>query len=125
MHVKKLTPVLKVDEIEGCIEFWTNLGFEKTAEVPHGDKLGFVILMKDGVEVMYQTRASIADDVPALAEAPQRGSFLFIEVDDVAAVETLVPTTAHVIPRRKTFYGSDELIVREPGGNVIGFAQFG
>ena len=125
MRVKKLTPVLKVDEIEGCLEFWTNLGFEKTAEVPHGDKLGFVILKKDDVEVMYQTSASIADDVPALAGSPQRGSFLFIEVDDVAAVENIVPASAQVIPRRKTFYGSDELIVREPGGNVVGFAQFG
>jgi len=29
-----------------------------------------------------------------------------------------------VIPRRTTFYGADELIVREPGGNVVTFAQF-
>lgn len=125
MEAKQLTPVLCVEEIESCLEFWVRLGFEKTAEVPHGEKIGFVILKKEGVEIMYQTRASVAADIPALADAPQRGSFLFIEVDDADAVEKLLPASAYVIPRRKTFYGSDEIIVREPGGNVVAFAQMG
>jgi hypothetical protein len=30
-----------------------------------------------------------------------------------------------LVPRRKTFYGAEEIFVREPGGNVVGFAQFG
>jgi hypothetical protein len=30
-----------------------------------------------------------------------------------------------IVPRRTTFYGSQELIVREPGGNAVTFAQFG
>jgi hypothetical protein len=29
-----------------------------------------------------------------------------------------------VKPRHKTFYGSIEIYVREPGGNTVGFAQF-
>src|SRR4029453_8853944 len=45
--MKKLTPVLFVGEIEPCLEFWTRLGFERTAEVPEGDRLGFVLLTKD------------------------------------------------------------------------------
>jgi hypothetical protein len=38
----------------------------------------------------------------------------------VRALEGVEP----VIPRRTTFYGADELIVREPAGNVVTFAQF-
>jgi hypothetical protein len=125
MRVKKLTPVLYVDAIEPCLDFWTRLGFEKTAEVPQGDKLGFVILKKDDVEVMYQTRASVANDIPALKDAPVKGSFLFIEVDDINAIDTLLAGKDYVIPRRTTFYGADEVIVREPAGNVVAFAQFG
>lgn len=30
-----------------------------------------------------------------------------------------------VVPRRSTFYGAEEVFVREPGGNVVGFAEFG
>jgi len=125
MLTKKLTPVLYVDAIEPCLDFWTRLGFEKTAEVPEGDKLGFVILKKDDVEVMYQTRASVANDIPALKDSPVKGSFLFIEVDDINAIDALLAGKDYVIPRRTTFYGADEVIVREPAGNVIAFAQFG
>ena len=49
------------------------LGFEKTIEVPHADKLGFVALQKDGTEVMYQTYASLGDDMPQVAEAAKKG----------------------------------------------------
>jgi hypothetical protein len=28
-----------------------------------------------------------------------------------------------VVPRRQTFYGMDEIGVREPGGHVVMFAQ--
>ena len=57
--IRKLTPVIMVDAIEPCVPFLERVGFAKTAEVPEGDRLGFVILAKDGVEVMYQTRASV------------------------------------------------------------------
>jgi uncharacterized glyoxalase superfamily protein PhnB len=123
--IKKLTPVLVVDAIEPCLSFWTErLGFTKTVEVPEGDKLGFVILEKDGIEVMYQTWASVKNDVPNVAEgSPRHQTVLFIEVADVDAVAKAVQGMPVVVPRRKTFYGMDEIGVREPGGNIITFAQ--
>ena len=125
MKVGKLTPVLIVEAIEPCLPFWIDrLGFTKTAEVPHGDQLGFVILVRDGVEVMYQTRASVQGDVPALADTPSRGNLLYFEVDDLDAVENALQGVSLVIPRRTTFYGAQEIIVREPGGNAVAFAQF-
>ncbi|HYJ79700.1 MAG TPA: VOC family protein [Longimicrobiaceae bacterium] len=121
--MKKLTPVLVVDRVEPCAEFWTGrLGFARTTEVPHGDELGFVILQKDGVEIMYQSRASVAADLPALAEGPHR-TVLYVEVDDLDAVERAVQGAEVVQPRRTTFYGMQEIAVREPGGNVVVFAQ--
>ncbi len=123
--MKKLSPVLVVDEIEPCLPFWVDrLGFEKTAEVPEGSRLGFVILRKDEVEVMYQSRESVEKDVPALA--PERGGHsigLFIEVSDVGAIERALAGFDVILPRRKTFYGMDEVGVREPGGNSVIFAQ--
>jgi uncharacterized glyoxalase superfamily protein PhnB len=123
--IKKLSPVLVVDEIESCLAFWVDrLGFEKTVEVPDGSKLGFVILQKDGVEVMYQSRASVEKDIPALL--PERGGHpiaLFIEVSDVGAVERALEGFEMILPRRKTFYGMDEVGFNEPGGNAVIFAQ--
>lgn len=126
MKIQKLTPVLMVEAIEPVLDFWVKrLGFNRTTEVPHEGHLGFVILEKDGIEVMYQTRASVASDVAPLAQSPMKGTFLFFQVDDLDAVEKALEGIAPVVPRRKTFYGADELIVREPGGNAITFAQFG
>jgi hypothetical protein len=123
--MNKLTPVLIVDEIEPCLPFWVDrLGFEKTLELPEGSSLGFVILKKDSVEVMYQSRESVAKDVPSLV--PERGGHaigLFVEVSDVAAVERALDGFEVVVPRRRTFYGMDEIGVREPGGNSVIFAQ--
>ena len=122
---RKLAPVIVVDEIEPCLPFWTDrLGFVKTAEVPEGNKLGFVILAKDGVEIMYQSRESVANDIPALAKRfADPSSAFFIEVADVATIEVELKGVETVVPRRKTFYGMDEIGVREPAGHVVVFAQ--
>ena len=125
MQMRRLTPVLMVDAIEPVLDFWVQrLGWTKTTEVPHEGRLGFVILESGPLQLMYQTRESVAADVPPLAESPQRGTFLFIQVDDLNAVEKALAGITPVVPRRKTFYGADELIVREPAGNVVTFAQF-
>ena len=126
--VKKLTPVLFVHAIEPALPFWMDrLGFEKTVEVPEGDNLGFVILVKGNVEVMYQSWASVAKDVPKLAEGPRVArSYLFVEIEP-ADFDDLVKQLAGaeiVVPVRKTFYDAREIGVREPGGNVVTFAAF-
>jgi catechol 2,3-dioxygenase-like lactoylglutathione lyase family enzyme len=121
---KKLAPVVYVEAIEPVLAFWEKLGFERTVEVPEGDALGFVILHKDGVEVMYQTRASVQADVPALADTPMRGSMLFFEVAKLDPVLDALEGVEHVVPRRQTFYGADEVFVRDPAGNLVGFAEF-
>jgi uncharacterized glyoxalase superfamily protein PhnB len=122
--MKKLTPLLAVEAIEPSLSFWVDaLGFTRTVEVPHDDALGFVILEKDGYEVMLQTIASIKADVPA-AVPPAGASLLYIEVEDLRTVEEAVAEHELLVPRRKTFYGAEEIFVREPGGNVVGFAEY-
>lgn len=125
--MKKLTPILTVDAIEPCLPFWTErLGFTVTNQVPHEDRLGFAMLEKDGVEIMYQTHASVEADVAAVgARGAGARSLLFIEVADVHDVARRLEGVEVVVPMRKTFYGSEELFVQAPCGTVVGFAQFG
>ena len=127
MTVKKISPVLIVDAIEPVLPLWDALGFARTAEVPHGDRLGFVILAADGLEVMYQTADSVRDDAAAVMQGPRAlgAAALFIEVDDLAAAEAKLPPGSDVVVRqRKTFYGSTETILRDAAGNVVTLAQF-
>ena len=124
--VKKLTPVLFVAEIEPCVRFWTEqLGFQKTTEVPDGNKLAFVILVKGNVELMYQSYASAEKDSPATAQVARKGpTFLYIEVDDLEAIKAAVKGSEVVMTERTTFYGAREIGIKEPGGHYLTFAQF-
>jgi uncharacterized glyoxalase superfamily protein PhnB len=124
MSDMKITPILFVDAIEPSLEFWVGrLGFEKTVEVPEGDKLGFVILNKDGSEIMLQTRESIKKDVSAASQAMlSMTSCLFVEVDNFDDALARVKGAEVIVPERDTFYGMREIYVREPEGQIVGFA---
>jgi uncharacterized glyoxalase superfamily protein PhnB len=124
-EMKKLTPVIFVDEVEPCVTFWQDLGFERTMEVPEGDRLGFAAVEKGGVEIMYQSRASVAADLPALAEGDfdRSGSVLFIEVERLDDLLPLLEGVEVVVPERTTFYGAREIFVRASCGTVVGFAE--
>ncbi len=125
--IKKVTPVLIVDRIEPVLPLWHALGFARAAEVPHGEGLGFVILVRDGVEVMYQTFDSVRGDEAKVLDGSRAigASALFIEVDDLDAIAAQVPAgTDVIVKRRQTFYGSNETVIRDAAGNVITFAQF-
>lgn len=122
--MKKLTPVLIVPSIEECLPFWVGrLGFEKSVEVPHDGRIGFVILNHGPVELMLQSVASVAADVPALAREPLRAA-LYVEVDDLAPIRNAVAGAPAVFAERTTFYGATEIGVRDPAGNSVTFAQF-
>jgi len=124
----RLTPVLVVDAVEPCIVFWTErFGFTAENQVPGDDgKLVFASVKKEDIEVMYQTRASVIAERPdAASELTGHSTVLFISTDDLDAVEKAIAGAPVVSPRHTTFYGSTEIYVREPGGNTVGFAQFG
>lgn len=128
--MKKLTPVLLVEEVEPCLGFWEVLGFEKTIEVPVGDRIGFAAMVRGGVEIMYQSRASVAADLPALAdlEYTRDGLGLFIEVADLEDVKRRLASAEGAVetfPERTTFYGAREVGVRAPCGTHVVFAEFG
>ena len=124
--VARLTPVLFVDRVAPCLPFWTErLGFQLVAEVPGPDGHSqFALLLRDGVEVMYQTWASLEAESKAAVTAPRGHSIaLFIEVADIAQVDRAMAGLPRVNERHETFYGMDEFTVREPGGALVTFAM--
>jgi hypothetical protein len=119
----KITPMLLVEAIEPCLPFWIDrMGFRKTVEVPDGDRLAFVTLQRDEVEIMYHTRAAVSRDVPALAGGDVPSStILYIDVPNMAEILECLEGVQPVVPLRETWYGAAEIFVREPAGNVIAF----
>jgi uncharacterized glyoxalase superfamily protein PhnB len=131
LRYESVSPVLIVERVEPTRDFFRDrLGFTQTVEVPHEDTLGFVMLEKNGVEVMVQSHASVIADVgPDAARAVNetisgRGAVaLYFSVSNVELVVPAVADADVIVPLRKTFYGAHEITVREPGGHAVTFAS--
>jgi uncharacterized glyoxalase superfamily protein PhnB len=126
-EVKKITPILFAEELEHCIQFWTErMGFQKTIEVPEGDKIGFALVEKNGVELMYQSFSSAEKDNAATGAAARKGpTFLYIEVADLDAALAATKGAEIVMPMRTTFYQAKEFGIKDPVGHYLIFAQQG
>lgn len=125
MTITRITPVLAVPEVEPCVQFWVErMGFQVTAEVPHQNTVGFAMLERDGVELMYQSYRSIESDNRAIAALARKGSsFLYIEVNRLQEVMAAMKGAEIAVPLRTTFYGMKELGVKDPAGHVMTFAE--
>jgi uncharacterized glyoxalase superfamily protein PhnB len=124
--LQRLTPVLVVPSVSDCLPFWTDrLGFQVTTQVPGDDgSLAFAILERDGIEIMYQSSASaLADGAMTQGDLAGHSVALFITVASIDEVERRIAGAPIAKPRHDTFYGSTEIYVKEPGGNLVGFAQ--
>ena len=133
--VQSISPLITVDAIEPCLDFWTRaLGFELTATVPEDPSLlgtdaaaeaplGFAMLQAGDVTVMLQSGSSLDRDLPGLSdEVVPASAMLFIKVD---ALDPFIPQLSGleiVHDRRTTFYGMDEIFVRSPCGTIVGLA---
>jgi uncharacterized glyoxalase superfamily protein PhnB len=126
MNVKRITPILFVEDVEPSVKFWVDrFGFQKTAEVPDGNKLAFAMLQKGNVELMYQSYASADKDVTTIAQQVRKGpTFLYVEVDNLEETISAIRGTEVVMPVRNTFYGSKEIGIKDPAGHYVTFAQF-
>jgi uncharacterized glyoxalase superfamily protein PhnB len=96
-------------------------------EVPDGPALAFAAVQKDGTEIMYQTMASAMKD-PSASTAAKQGlnssAFLYVDVVDLDAVLVALKGIKLEVKKHTTFYGAIEVVVRDPGGHFVTFAQF-
>ena len=129
----KATPVLIVERIEPVLSFWSKLGVNAGVKAPDesaGDgRLAFAILATDGLEVMYQTAASVAGDTIASASdkaafrtTPQQAT-LYIEVTDLSQLARKLKGERLIMPERTAFYGAKEVGYADPAGNIVIFSE--
>ncbi|MBI3099894.1 MAG: VOC family protein [Planctomycetes bacterium] len=124
--MKKLTPNLMVESVDETIVFYRDvLGFKVVMTLPEAGVKDFAILQWGNVELMLQSRKSIREDLPFMAEQPiGASSILYVEVEGIQALHDRISGKVSVLlPMRKTFYGMQEFCIRDPHGYVIVFAE--
>jgi hypothetical protein len=122
MDLTKLTTLLVVDDIDACLPDWQALGYTVTVRVPDAGPAGFVILRGAPGELMLQTRASLADDLPDVA-ARRPGYLLYSDVPSLDEAKKALPGARCIVEQRTTFYGATEAWLELAGGTILCLAQ--
>ncbi len=125
--MKKCTPNIMVDDMERTVEFYkTVLGFEPVITVPQSQPWNWVLMKCDQVEVMFQTRRSLSEELPLFKHQPKGGALTFhIELEGVQALYTRLQAKAAdiVSALHSTFYGTEEFSLRDCNDFILTFAQ--
>lgn len=119
--LQKLTTVVIVEAIEPALPSYEALGYEVIVRVPDSGTLGFVILKGPAGELMLQTRASLAQDLPDIAPR-NPGLLLYGDVRSLAEAKRALPDAKVIVAERKTFYGATEAWLELPGGTFLALA---
>lgn len=122
MNLKKVTPILFTHKMQACIDFWAEFGLAAVMTVPVDDKIIFAILTNGEVELMYQTFESAIADNPAAVEGINR-SAIYLEVTSLDKILPAAKKHQTVKPEHTTDYGAREIYIRDPAGNLVGFAE--
>jgi len=124
--IQKATALLRVERVEPSLPFWVDrLGCQKVTEVMEGNSIGFAILTKGHVEIMLQSRASLAKDLPMLSVGAMTPAVVYMGVTNLEEIASKLSPSEIMVPKRTTYYGMEEIWAREPRGHVIGFAAPG
>jgi uncharacterized glyoxalase superfamily protein PhnB len=124
--LKKLTPNLMVEDVQQTVDFYREvLGFTVLMTLPDEPPLAFAIVQRDQVELMFQSRDSLSENVPALAGRPIGASQTFyIEVEGIAHLyEQLRHQVEIVVDLHRTFYGTQEFYFRDVNGYILSFSE--
>ena len=124
--LKKLTPNLMVEDVAGTLSFYKGaLGFEVVTTLPEQEPFDFAIVKRDGVELMFQSRSSLSENVPALTGSPIGASQTFyIEVTGIRDLyEALRDKVEIVVDFHTTFYGTQEFYFRDINGYILSFSE--
>ncbi len=107
------------------IAFYEILGFTKTMSVPEtGDDLVWVMMNNGAVNFMFQTFASLADELLEISRSNGASQLLYISVKDINGYFEQIKDKVTVLKGlEKTFYGATEFTIVDCNNYVLTFAQ--
>jgi len=133
---KKLATNMMVENVNSTVDYYKDvLGFEFVIGVPENSQevvaerqrdqeLSFAILKSGNIEMMFQARKSLTEEIPGFRDISVGGSLTFyIEVGDVKRLYSELKNKATIVrDLRTTFYGKQEFYIRDCNGYILCFA---
>ena len=133
---KKLTTNMMVEDVNRTVDFYSDvLGFEFVMGVPENSQqvvttrqedktLDFAIVKCGNVEMMFQAKTSMAEEIPQLRGTKIGGSVTFyIEAENVKELYRKLKDKITIIKEiQTTFYGKQEFYIRDCNSYILTFA---
>ena len=126
-HLESLTVNITVDDMEKSTAFYREvLGFEMIMNVPEKPPYDWAMMKNGSVAVMFQTRASLSEELPEFKEKQLGGGGLtfYIKVYGLDALCERIGQRADIVKQPyDTFYGMREFAIRDCNGYLLVFAE--
>jgi uncharacterized glyoxalase superfamily protein PhnB len=126
MKLKKLSPNLMVEDVNQTVKFYKDvLGFELDQSVPESGQYDWASTRCGEVEIMFQARHSLSEDLPAFRELPTGGTLtFFIEVQGIQEIYERARNQVEIVQDiNVTFYGMREFSIKDPNSYILTFAE--
>ena len=123
--MESLTPNIFVKDIHKTIEFYKQLGFEITMQVPEtGTDFVWVMMACGKVTFMFQTFDSLAYELPEINRKDGASLLLYINIKNIRSFFELIKDKVTILKGlEKTFYGATEFSLKDNNNYVLTFAE--
>jgi uncharacterized glyoxalase superfamily protein PhnB len=120
-----LSPNIFVKDINRTIDFYKQLGFQLIMSVPEtGNDLVWAMMTNGQVTFMFQTFASLGDELPEISRKDGGSLLFYIKLKDIGSYFDLIKDKVTVLKGlEKTFYGATEFSILDNNGYVLTFAD--
>jgi len=123
--METLSPNIFVNDMSETIAFYKILGFNLVMTVPEeGSEFIWTMMVNGSVTFMFQTFASLGDDLPQISRQNGGSLLLYINVKNILELFESIKDKVEVLKGlEKTFYGATEFSILDNNGYVLTFAQ--
>jgi uncharacterized glyoxalase superfamily protein PhnB len=120
-----LSPNIFVNNMNETIDFYKSIGFQLVMTVPEaGTDFDWAMLTNGDVTFMFQTFASLGDELPAISRQPGGSLLFYIKLKKIREFFELVKDKVTVLKGiETTFYGATEFSILDNNNYVLTFAE--
>ncbi|HEV2653407.1 MAG TPA: VOC family protein [Ktedonobacteraceae bacterium] len=126
IKLNKLTPNIMVEDVNRALQFYKEaLGFEIVATVPDEGQFDWAMLKRDGVEIMFQSRASLGAEIPVLQQREIGGALTFyMNIEGIKELYADLKGKVSIVQEmHTTFYGAQEFAIQDSDGYILSFSE--
>ncbi|MFH0856358.1 MAG: VOC family protein [bacterium] len=134
---KKITPNLMVADVNATVDYYKSnfdfqilMGVDEGRGIKTGDPaleapLTWAMIKKDDIEIMLQRADNFIEELPELNNLKIGGTFtLYVSMQNTKDFYEKIKNNVEIVkPIHKTFYGTDEFVVKDLNGYIIYFAE--